>query len=56
MKIRNGTNPAECIKNARKIVLKIGSNTLAKKDGKINFEFMQEFATQCASLMEAGNR
>ena len=56
MKIRNGTNPAECIKNARKIVLKIGSNTLAKKDGKINFEFMQEFATQCASLMEAGKQ
>ena len=33
MKTKNGTNPAECIKNAKKIVLKIGSNTLAKKDG-----------------------
>ena len=56
MKTKNGTNPAECIHNAKKIVLKIGSNTLAKKDGTINFEFMQEFANQCAALMEDGKQ
>ena len=32
------------IKSARKIVIKIGSNTLAKDDGTTNFEFMQKFA------------
>lgn len=56
MKVKNGTSPAECIKNAKKIVLKIGSNTLAKKDGTINFEFMQEFANQCAALMNEGKQ
>lgn len=42
----------ESVKNARKIVIKIGSNTLAKSDGTINIDFMLEFAEQCASLIK----
>jgi len=41
---------------ARKIVIKIGSNSLAKKDGTINPEFMKEFADQCAALMKEGKQ
>ena len=39
------------IADARKIVIKIGSNTLAKADGTINPDFMNELAGQCADLM-----
>lgn len=46
----------ETIQKARKIVVKIGSNTLAKEDGTINFEFMSNFAKQCASLMKTGKQ
>lgn len=46
----------ETIANARKIVIKIGSNTLAKKDGNINIEFMKNFASQCKSLMAKGKQ
>ena len=42
--------------NARKIVIKIGSNTLAKADGTINIDFMLEFAEQCASLIKQGKQ
>lgn len=42
----------EAVTGARKIVVKIGSNTLAKADGKINTEFMAGFAKQCAELMK----
>ena len=41
---------------ARKIVIKIGSNTLAKADGTINSDFMKSFAEQCASLMKEGKQ
>ena len=33
-------NVADAIAGARKIVIKIGSNTLAKADGTINTDFM----------------
>ncbi|MFA6938296.1 MAG: glutamate 5-kinase [Treponema sp.] len=46
----------EVIENSRKIVVKIGSNTLAKDDGTINFEFMKNFASQCASLIKQGKQ
>lgn len=42
----------ETIKNARKIVVKIGSNTLANADGTINISFMENLASQCALLMK----
>jgi glutamate 5-kinase len=47
---------AKLIADARKIVIKIGSNTLADKDGKINIAFLEEFAAQAASLIETGKQ
>ena len=47
-------NIQQSIKNARKIVVKIGSNTLAKQDGTQNTEFMANFAAQCAELIKQG--
>lgn len=41
---------------AKKIVIKIGSNTLANKDGKINLNFMNDFAQQCSSLINQGKQ
>ena len=49
-------NIQQSIKNARKIVVKIGSNTLAKQDGTQNTEFMANFAAQCASLINQGKQ
>lgn len=49
-------NIQQSIKNARKIVVKIGSNTLAKQDGTQNTEFMANFAAQCASLIKQGKQ
>lgn len=49
-------NIQQSIKNARKIVVKIGSNTLAKQDGTQNTEFMANFATQCADLIKQGKQ
>jgi len=46
----------ETVADARKIVIKIGSNTLAKPDGTMNYAFMQSFAAQCAALMKAGKQ
>ncbi len=47
---------SESLKNSRKIVIKIGSNTLAKPDGTINIEFMLDFAEQCAALIKQGKQ
>lgn len=46
----------ESLKKARKIAIKIGSNTLAKADGTINTDFMAEFAQQCAALIKEGKQ
>lgn len=46
----------DALKNARKIVIKIGSNTLAKSDGTQNVEFMASLAAQCAGLMKEGKQ
>ena len=46
----------EVFENARKIVIKIGSNTLANQDGKINLDFMDELASQCAELIKSGKQ
>ncbi|MCR4733403.1 MAG: glutamate 5-kinase [Treponema sp.] len=45
---------AEVLKSARKIVIKIGSNTLAKDDGTQNTDFMASFAAQCSELIKQG--
>jgi len=44
------------IADARKIICKFGSNTLAGKDGKFNFAFLDEFADQAASLIKKGKQ
>ena len=46
----------EALNNARKIVIKIGSNTLAKSDGTTNLDFMMSFAQQCAALIKQGKQ
>ena len=46
----------ETLSEARKIVIKIGSNTLAKADGTINIDFMNSFASQCANLIKQGKQ
>ncbi|MCR5401847.1 MAG: glutamate 5-kinase [Treponema sp.] len=47
---------AKAINSARKIVIKIGSNTLAKPDGTQNTQFMANFAAQCKKLVEQGKQ
>ena len=44
------------IADARKIVLKFGSNTLADKEGKINGALLEEFAEQIAILTKTGKQ
>ncbi len=44
------------IADARKIIIKIGSNTLAGSNGKINSQFLTEFAEQTAALMKKGKQ
>ncbi|MCL2266609.1 MAG: glutamate 5-kinase [Treponema sp.] len=44
------------INDARKIVFKIGSNTLAGSDGKINLTFLDEFAQQATALIKKGKQ
>lgn len=46
----------EILKQSKKIVIKIGSNTLAAQDGKINIPFMESFAEQCAKLLKSGKQ
>ena len=47
---------SQLIGSARKIIVKIGSNTLAGKDGKIDFAFLDDFAQQAAALMKQGKQ
>ncbi|GHV76403.1 hypothetical protein AGMMS49942_12240 [Spirochaetia bacterium] len=44
------------IADARKIVFKFGSNTLADKDGRINHVFLGEFADQAAAFINTGKQ
>jgi glutamate 5-kinase len=46
----------ELIAQARKIVIKIGSNTLADNGGRINIPFLEEFAAQVISLLQNGKQ
>ena len=49
-------NISKSLKKARKIVIKIGSNTLSKNDGTQNTEFMANFAAQCSELINQGKQ
>ena len=51
-----GNNISNALKNSRKIVIKIGSNTLSKADGTTNIDFMISFAEQCADLIKQGKQ
>ncbi|MDR2181700.1 MAG: glutamate 5-kinase [Treponema sp.] len=44
------------ISDARKIVVKFGSNTLAAKDGKINAALLAEFAEQASVFLKQGKQ
>ena len=44
------------ILDARKIVLKFGSNSLAKEDGTINLDFMNMIAEECADFIRKGKQ
>jgi glutamate 5-kinase len=46
----------QLIADARKIVFKFGSNTLADREGKINAGFLAEFSDQAAALIRAGKQ
>ncbi len=46
----------ETIASSRKIVIKIGSNTLAKADGTINYDFLQNLSASCAALIAKGKQ
>jgi glutamate 5-kinase len=46
----------ELIAGARKIVFKFGSNTLADREGRINFRLMHEMADQTAGLIKKGKQ
>lgn len=47
---------SEILKKSRKIVAKIGSNTLANSDGTINKKFLEDFIRQVHLLMEMHKR
>ena len=47
---------SQAMNESRKIVIKIGSNTLAKADGTQNTEFMASFARQCKNLIAKGKQ
>jgi glutamate 5-kinase len=47
---------AKLIEDARKIIIKFGSNTLANSEGKINTALLDEFAEQAASLIRSGKQ
>jgi len=50
------TKISAAIGEARKIVIKFGSNTLADSEGKINAAFLDDFADQAAVLMKKGKQ
>jgi glutamate 5-kinase len=47
---------SQLIADARKIVLKFGSNTLANKEGRLDTLVLDEFASQIAALKKAGKQ
>ena len=49
-------NIQDAIKSSRKIVIKIGSNTLALPDGTQNTQFMASCAKQCKNLIDQGKQ
>ena len=52
----NGKAIVEIINRSRKIVIKIGSNTLADATGLPNDGFMENFARQSKTLIDCGKQ
>ncbi|MDR2510755.1 MAG: glutamate 5-kinase [Spirochaetaceae bacterium] len=46
----------QLLESARKIVVKFGSSTLTREDGHIDYEFMAEFAAECAKFSARGKQ
>lgn len=46
----------QSIKDAKKIVIKFGSNSLAKDDGTFNTDFLHNIALDCAELIALGKQ
>lgn len=46
----------DIINNAKKIVIKIGSSTITKSDGKVDIEFMENLCSQVKQLMQEGKQ
>jgi len=47
---------SEIIQESKKIVIKIGSNTLSNEDGTINTQFIERFISQVSGLIEQGKQ
>jgi glutamate 5-kinase len=47
---------SQLIADARKIIIKFGSNTLANSEGKINSVFLSEFADQASAFIKKGKQ
>lgn len=47
---------SELFKNSRKVVIKIGSNTLSNDDGTINHDFIEELCQQVAHIKGEGKQ
>jgi len=47
---------SEVMKKSRKIVIKIGSNTLSNEDGTINHDFIEELCEQVSFLIREGKQ
>lgn len=47
---------SEIMKKSRKIVIKIGSNTLSNEDGTINHSFIEKLCNQVSVLMKEGKQ
>ena len=48
--------PAELLSSARKIVIKLGSNTISNKEGKVDKEIMKHIVGQMMHLIDEGKR
>lgn len=46
----------EALDSSRKIVIKVGSNILASRDGTVNTDFMKSLAEDCAALIGKGKQ
>ena len=46
----------EIFKNSKKIIIKIGSSTITGEDGKIDYEFLENLASEVKTLVSLGKQ